>query len=158
MRSVMRNNSMTGMVLGLFLMTTIVEAQNYSEKEMAIAMNVQKTAPAVIYKAASGQNMLVVNADIVDYPTVSYPETSSLSIEKDKAFYHLSWQVIMPENLSYTEVQSSIDGINFTTVGYVTNERSDYFVPSDKSATSCFRLVQYSMNAQKHISETVKVK
>ncbi len=140
-------------------MTTIAEAQNYSDKEMALAYtSVEKKTPTVITKSATGFNNSILT-ETVDYPTISYPETASFSVEKDKAFYHLSWQVVMPENLSYTEVQSSADGVNFTTVGYVTNESTDYFVPSDKNnTTSSFRLVQYSMNAQKHISVVMNVR
>ena len=99
---------------------------------------------------------------MVDYPTVSYPETAGFTLEKVKAFYHLSWQVNMVEGLSYTEIQSSSDGVNFTTVGFVVNDNEkagfDYFVPSEKNNTSSFRLVQYGLNAQQHISEVLKVK
>lgn len=150
----MKNNVMIKVVSGLFLLTTVATAQNNSDLAFA---NTKFKAPTTITKC--GLAGTISAAEIVDYPTVSYPEAASLAVEKDKAFYHLSWQVIMPENLSYTEVQSSTDGKNFSTVGYVTNESTDYFVPSDKSnSNTSFRLVQYSLNAQKHISEVVKLK
>jgi hypothetical protein len=147
----MKNNIIAGMVSGLYLFTCIAQAQNYSEKEIALAYS--------NYKTDLGIHSTSENTEIVDYPTISYPETESFKVEKEKAFYHLSWEVLMRENLSYTEVQSSPDGINFNTVGFVTNDGSDYFVPSDNTNNmSYFRLIQYSVNAQKHTSEIMKVK
>ena len=156
----MKSNVTTGIMSGLLLMTFMAGAQNYSEREMAM-LNTggEKKAQKIIYKTETADNNSIETTETatVDYPTLSYPETAAFSVEKDKAFYHLSWQVLAPENLSYTEVQSSQDGENFTTVGFVTTKGSDYFVPSDKNATNYFRLVQYSLNSQKHTSSIVKI-
>ncbi|HVD98510.1 MAG TPA: hypothetical protein VNB90_09930 [Cytophagaceae bacterium] len=143
-------------VSGLCLLAGAVQAQSY--REMVFASNHNNNV-----KATSTVVSNATSTDIVDYPTVSFPETANFSADKEKATYHLSWQVNMRENLSYTEVQSSSDGVNFTTVGYVMNDANqkngnfDYFVPSDKN-TNSFRLVQHSLNAQKHTSEIVNVR
>ena len=151
----MKSNIIIGMTSGLFLITSIVGAQNYSGKDVALVYaDTQQNNSSVVSKTDINT---IENIETVDYPTLSYPETAAFSVEKDKAIYRLSWQVLAPENLSYTEVQSSQDGKNFTTVGFVTNKGSDYFVPSEKANTSYFRLVQYSLNAQKHTSAVVKV-
>lgn len=154
----MKNNMKTILATGLGLMTFLATAQDY--RTTVMAYSTQK-APSIIYQTAAAGKVSTA-AEIVDYPTVSYPETAGFSAEKEKAVYHLSWQVIMRENLSYTEVQSSTDGVNFTTVGFVMNDNQknsgfDYFVPSDNN-TSSFRLVQHGLNAQKHTSEIVRVK
>ena len=158
----MKNNIIIAIASGICLLaTTSMQAQNYSEKEMALAYNnMPKKATTTVAKEVS----ITETAGIVDYPTISYPETSGFAVEKEKAFYHLSWQVAMRDGLSYTEIQSSTDGVNFTTVGFVMNDvmlkgnNFDYFVPSDKNGTTSFRLVQHGMNTQKHISEILRVK
>lgn len=154
----MKNNIKVMLVSSLGLMTFFAQAQDY--RTTVMAYSVQK-APVILYQHAA-TNHLSASSDIVDYPTVSYPETAGFTVEKEKAVYHLSWQVLMRENLLYTEIQSSSDGINFTTVGFVVNDTQrnsgfDYFVPSDNTASS-FRLIQYGLNAQKHTSEILQVK
>ncbi len=153
---IMKSNTMIGMVSGLCLMTYLAGAQNFSENNIALASTNEQ---AIVSRTLDKSANTLTNKEVVDYPTVSYPETKAFSIEKEKAFYHLSWQVLMPENLSYTEIQSSSDGKTFATVGVLTNGGLDYFVPSDKGAkTSYFRLVQYSLNEQKHISAVLSIK
>ncbi|HWZ21434.1 MAG TPA: hypothetical protein VNW06_02205 [Cytophagaceae bacterium] len=153
----MKSNIMIGMTSGLLLMSSIAGAQNYDGKDVALVYaDTQKNNSSVVSKTDMNVNNIEA-IETVDYPTLSYPETAAFSVEKDKAFYRLSWQVLASENLSYTEVQSSQDGKNFITVGFVTNKGSDYFVPSDKTNTNYFRLVQYSFNTQKHTSTVVKV-
>jgi len=152
----MKNNIIIGLVSGMYLFTCVAQGQN--ENDMALAYsNSAKKNSKISYKNNLSINTALENSEIVDYPTISYPETASFNIEKEKAFFHLSWQVISRENLSYTEVQSSADGINFSTVGFVMNDGSDYFVPSENN-NNYFRLIQYSVNAQKHTSEVMKVK
>jgi hypothetical protein len=155
---IMKNNVKSILAAGLGLVTLISQAQDY--RTTVMAYSTQK-APSIIYQNAGSQHTSA-SPEIVDYPTVSFPETDGFTAEKEKAVYHLSWQVNMREHLSYTEVQSSTDGVNFTTVGYVVNDSQknsgfDYFVPADNNANT-FRLVQHGLNAQKHISESVKIK
>jgi hypothetical protein len=154
----MKSNIMIAMTSGLLLMSFIAGAQNYNGKDVAfVYADTQKNNSSVVSKTDISVNNIEA-IETVDYPTLSYPETAAFSVEKDKAFYRLSWEVLASENLAYTEVQSSQDGKNFTTVGFVTNNKnSDYFVPSDKTNTNYFRLVQYSLNTQKHTSTVVKV-
>jgi hypothetical protein len=154
----MKNNIKIIFASALGLLTFASNAQDY--RTTVMAYSTQK-APAIIYQNALSANVSA-SSETVDYPTVSYPETAGFTAEKEKAVYHLSWQVVMRENLSYTEVQSSTDGVNFTTVGFVVNDTQknsgfDYFVPSDNN-TSTFRLVQHGLNAQKHTSEIVRVR
>ena len=159
---IMKNDVLKGIACGMslcLLTASVVEAQNYNRNEMSLAYN-NSTEKTI---TASTDKTVVDGSEIVDYPTVSYPETAGFKIEKEKAVYHLSWQVNMRENLSYTEVQSSSDGVNFTTVGYVMNEGTqkntnfDYFVPSDKNNTSSFRLIQHGLNARNHVSEVYRI-
>ncbi len=159
----MKNNTLLAFTSGICFLAFTVQAQQYSEKETTLAYSTQK-ASKIIYKSTAVTTGVTEGVEVVDYPTVSYPETVGFSVEKEKAIYHLSWQVMMRDNLLYTEVQSSSDGVNFTTVGYVINDNSaknqsfDYFVPSDKNNASTFRLVQCGLNAQKHSSEIVSVR
>ena len=112
----MKNNIKAILATGLGLMTFVSQAQDYRTTVMAYSM---QKAPVIL----SATTTVSSSPEIVDYPTVSYPETAGFTAEKEKAVYHLSWQVMMRENLSYTEVQSSTDGVNFTTVGFAKSAR-----------------------------------
>ncbi len=158
----MKNNiKITLLASGLFLMVFASQAQSREDNTMALAYGYKKAPEAAAKVTEQASSMETVNA--VDYPTVSFPETAGFVAEKEKAFYRLSWQVLMRETLSYTEIQGSSDGLNFTTVGFVVNDGTgkstnfDYFVPSDKNGVNTFRLVQHGLNAQKHTSEVLKV-
>jgi hypothetical protein len=159
----MKNNLLKGIASGMclsLLAASTIGAQDYSGKEISLAYNkdVENTTTVSMSKT-----IVAGGAETVDYPTVSYPETAGFKIEKEKAVYHLSWQVNMRENLSYTEVQSSSDGVNFTTVGFVMNDGTqkntnfDYFVPSDRNNTSSFRLIQHGLNARNHVSDVYRI-
>ncbi len=158
----MKNNRIFTIASGLCFLASSIQAQNYSEKEMSLAYASTKKAPTIIYNTNAGVTASSELVEIVDYPTISFPETAGFTVEKEKATYHLSWNVLMRENLAYTEVQSSSDGVNFTTVGYVMNDNKntnfDYFVATEKNKTSTFRLVQHGLNAQKHTSDILRVK
>ncbi len=158
----MKNDLLKGIASGMslcLLAASTLGAQNYSGKEISLAYtkDVQKSSTV-----STSKTTVADGSEIVDYPTISYPETAGFKIEKEKAVYHLSWQVSMRENLSYTEVQSSSDGVNFTTVGFVMNDAQknnnfDYFVPSDKNNTNSFRLIQHGLNAQNHVSDVYRI-
>ncbi|HSZ25433.1 MAG TPA: hypothetical protein VK766_06945 [Cytophagaceae bacterium] len=144
----MKNKLVAGMIAGIYLLALSIEVKASDKAE----------------NSTKNSTIITSGSEIVDYPTVSYPETDDFAIEKEKATYHLSWQVVMRESLSYTEIQSSSDGVNFTTVGFIVNDANnkgasfDYFVPSDKNSINSFRLIQYGINAQKHISEVLYIK
>jgi hypothetical protein len=159
----MKNEILKGIASGMclcLLAASTAGAQNYNGKDISLAYNndTQKTTTT-----STTKTIVAEGSDIVDYPTISYPETAGFKIEKEKAVYHLSWQVTMRENLSYTEVQSSSDGVNFTTVGFVMNDGTqknttfDYFVPSDKNNTNSFRLIQHGLNARNHVSDVYRI-
>ena len=156
----MKNNMMISLLAGSLLLSTHLEAQNTKDEAAALFMIAHADLLDVAPFTHENKNIVKDPAEplAVDYPTASYPEVVNMKAEKEKAFQHISWQINDREDLVYTEIQSSNNNVNFTTVGVIVNDQNrqsatyDYFIPLEKNTATSYRLVQYDLSNRKYIS------
>jgi hypothetical protein len=142
---------------GLFMVSLVFDTKAQNTQDLYTSLSLAGTTE--VMAATYGQTQ--TSSESIDYPTISYPATTNFRVDKDKATYHLSWSVVVPENVAYTEIQRSTDGQTFSTVGIIVNDgkmtAKDYFVPSEKELSSSFRIVQHEVDNSRHTSEVIQI-